>query len=474
MNVDKSKKIKDLSKNTILFTISSFGSRILSFFLVPLYTYVLSTSEYGTVDLINTTVQLLIPILTLNIQDAVLRFSLDDEHSPYDIIEVGGKVITISSGFLALALFVLWALSIITITPNYIIFLFVLFISGAINNNLSMYLKARDRVRLLAFWGIINTAITCIFNIVLLLVLKLGVNGYLISFVSGTIVADIGMIITGGVFHDIKRGKWSINIVRSMLIYSTPLIANSIGWWINNASDRYILTFFCGTALNGIYAVSYKIPSILSAVQSVFYNAWSVSAITEFDKDDSDGFIGNVYTAYSSMSILACSCIMLLNIFIAKILYSKDFFSAWHYVPFLLVGTAFNGLGLFNGCIYTAAKKTKDVSITTIIGAIINTVLNFVLIPFYGAYGAAFATMVGYFFIWLIRLIRMRNIVIMKVNWKNNIMLMVILFFQCVFATVTGNFAFQIPFLFILCILERKTIAKVYKTAKNMISARAR
>jgi O-antigen/teichoic acid export membrane protein len=474
MNVDKSKKIKDLSKNTILFTISSFGSRILSFFLVPLYTYVLSTSEYGTVDLINTTVQLLIPILTLNIQDAVLRFSLDDEYSPYDVIDVDGKVIAISSGVLVLALFVLWALGIITITPNYIIFLFVLFISGAINNNLSMYLKARDRVRLLAFWGIINMAITCVFNIVLLLVMKLGVNGYLISFVSGTIVADIGMIITGGVFHDIKRGKWSTNIVRSILIYSAPLIANSIGWWINNASDRYILTFFCGTALNGIYAVSYKIPSILSAVQSVFYNAWSVSAITEFDKDDSDGFIGNVYTAYSSMSILACSCIMVLNIFIAKILYSKDFFSAWHYIPFLLVGTAFNGLGLFNGCIYTAAKKTKDVSITTIIGATINTALNFILIPFYGAYGAAFATMVGYFFIWLIRLVRMRNIIVMKVNWKNNIMLMVILFLQCVFATATGNFVLQIPFLFILCILERRTIAKVYKAAKNMISARTR
>ena len=210
MNVDKSKKIKDLSKNTILFTISSFGSRILSFFLVPLYTYVLSTSEYGTVDLINTTVQLLIPILTLNIQDAVLRFSLDDEYSPYDVIDVDGKVIAISSGVLVLALFVLWALGIITITPNYIIFLFVLFISGAINNNLSMYLKARDRVRLLAFWGIINMAITCVFNIVLLLVMKLGVNGYLISFVSGTIVADIGMIITGGVFHDIKMSDGTL------------------------------------------------------------------------------------------------------------------------------------------------------------------------------------------------------------------------------------------------------------------------
>lgn len=60
------------------------------------------------------------------------------------------------------------------------------------------------------------------------------------------------------------------------------------------------MTFFCGTAINGIYAVSYKIPTILSTIQTIFYNAWSISAITEFDKDDRDGFIGNIYTIYST------------------------------------------------------------------------------------------------------------------------------------------------------------------------------
>ena len=70
-------KYRDLSKNTILFTINSFGSKIISFLLVPLYTYVLSTSDYGTADLVTSTVSLLVPVLTLNVQDAVLRFSLE-------------------------------------------------------------------------------------------------------------------------------------------------------------------------------------------------------------------------------------------------------------------------------------------------------------------------------------------------------------------------------------------------------------
>ena len=71
------KEVKELAKNTGLLAIGQFGTKLLSFFLVPLYTYVLSTADYGTYDLMNTTVSLLVPILSLNICDSALRFPLD-------------------------------------------------------------------------------------------------------------------------------------------------------------------------------------------------------------------------------------------------------------------------------------------------------------------------------------------------------------------------------------------------------------
>ena len=99
------------------------------------------------------------------------------------------------------------------------------------------------------------------------------------------------MILAGQIFPlgDTKEDK---QIEREMIAYSVPLILNSVSWWINNASDRYILTYFSGVAVNGIYSVAYKIPTILSTIQSIFYNAWSISAITEFDRNDTDGFLG--------------------------------------------------------------------------------------------------------------------------------------------------------------------------------------
>lgn len=457
----KSQKIKELSKNTVLFVVSSFGARIISFVLIPFYTYLLSTEEYGTTDLLITTAQLLIPILTVNIQDAVLRFSMDKRYAQEDVIRVGVNILGISSIVLGAILFILGFFDLLTLEANYILFLFVLFFTGALNNILSMYLKAKNRVKILAVWGIVNTAVTCGFNIFLLFFFKLGINGYMISYVSGTLVADIGMLFFGEVVKDLKRQSVEFSLKKEMLLYSAPLMANSLGWWINSASDRYILTYFSGAEANGVYAIAYKIPAILSALQSVFYNAWSISSIAEFDKSDEDGFIGDTYTVYSSLSFLACSLIMFLNIPIARVLYANEFFVAWKYVPLLLVGTVFNGLGLFNGCIFAAVKNTAAISFTTVISAIINTTLNFLLIPIAGPYGAAFATMIGYYTIWFSRIIKMKKIIRMKVNWKNQIYIIVVVMLQCLVASISNVIVYQLPFVLILILLQWKILSRI-------------
>lgn len=458
---DKS-KYRDLSKNTLLFTISSFGSKIISFLLVPLYTYVLSTTDYGTVDLMTTTVQLLIPILTINIQDAVLRFSLDEECDEKEVIGEALKIIAISSVLLAAVLIIVDKNNILRMDDQYLYFLFLSFVFGTTNNCFSMYLRARNKVWILTIGGLMNTILTCGLNIVLLLCMKMGVTGYLVANVAGTGIAIVFMLFAGNIYKEAKFRNTN-HLLKVMIPYSLPLVVNSLAWWLNNASDRYILTFFCGAAINGIYAVAYKIPTILSTVQTVFYNAWSISAIIEFDKDDKDGFIGNVYTMYSSASYLGCTVLLICNIFIARILYSNDFFVAWKYVPFILVGTVFNGIALFEGCIFTAVKKTKDVSITTIMGALVNTFLNFALIPVFGATGAALATMVGYCSIWIVRTIQLRKIVRMKVNWRIQIASSILLIIQAVLSMTDHFYWIQIIPTCILLIIQRNNVFKVLR-----------
>ena len=458
--MSRKNKYKELSINTLLFAISSIGTKFISFLLVPLYTYVLTTADYGTVDLVSSTVQLLIPVLTLNIQDAVLRFTLDEKHNPKSIIGAALKIIIIGSLILLITLILFNTLGILKLGTQYVYFLFLSFVFGSVNNCFSMYLKAINRVRILTIGGLLNTFLTCSFNILFLLVFKLGVTGYLIANTLGTAISLLFLFFAGEIYKEI-RFYGSGSILRQMIPYCLPLVVNSLAWWLNNASDRYILLFYWGAAINGIYAISYKIPTILSTFQTVFYNAWSISAIVEFDKDDKDGFIGNVYSMYSCISILGCSMLLIGNIFIADLLYSKDFFVAWKYVPPLLVGAVFNGIALFEGCLFTAVKRTKDVSKTTILAVLVNIVLNFLLIPKLGALGAAIATMIGYISIWAVRTIQMKQIITMKVHWFIHFLCLSLLLVQSIISLLEGLYWIQIPVMILIIFFQKQDLRKL-------------
>lgn len=447
-----SQKYISLIKNIGLFTIGSFGSKLVSFFMVPLYTAVLSTADYGTVDLLYSTISMITPLLLLSIQDATLRFAMDGAYNKEDVLSTTFHIIYKGTAVLIMGVVIAEYFHVFHLTTLYYVFFCFLFTVGAMSNCLSLYLKAKNQASIIAISGILCTLVTCSFNILLLVVFNLGINGYMISNVIGVGVQFLYQFLAGGIFKELHIKKYN-NLSKPMLKYSCPLIANSIAWWVNNASDRYILTWFCGVAANGIYSVSYKIPTILTTFQSIFYNAWSISAISEFDKHDTDGFIGKNYTLYSFVSVGVCSIILMLNIPIASMLYSGEYFSAWQCVPYLMVATVFNGISQFEGSLFAAVKHTKQVSITTVAGAIINTILNFVCIYFWGALGAAFATMVGYGVMWLLRTVFLREFIHMKVRWKAHIFTIVLLIVQSVFATLNQFLYVQIGIAAIILIV---------------------
>lgn len=459
-------KYKTLIKNIGVFTIGSFGSKLISFLLVGLYTSVLETSDYGTVDLMSTTVQLLLPILTLCIYEATLRFCMDKNYNKSDVLSSSLSIVWKGTLILAVLLSAVVLLGIFNLSLIYWAFLFVSFIFTALNNCFSVYLKSVNKTSIIAISGIGCTLITCGLNVLFLLVIELGIYGYMLSSVLGIAFQVLFQFVAGKVYKDVHWKKYT-KLYKPMLAYSIPLIANGISWWINNVSDRYIVTAFKGVEVNGVYSIAYKIPTILSVVQSIFYSAWSISAISEFNKEDDDGFIGKNYSLYSSVSIVCCSVILLINIPLAKVLYAGDYFIAWQCVPFLLVGTILNGMAQFEGTLFAAAKKTKLVSITTIVGAIVNTLLNLILIPFISSVGAALATMVGYAFIWILRSIFLRKFIKMKVNWVENCVLVIIVLIQSILATIGSFYIVQGVMVLLIIILLRKYLIKALSILKR-------
>ena len=462
-------KYKDLTKNTAIFAISSFGTKFLSFLLVPLYTNVLTTSEYGIADIITTTATLMMYICTINIAEGVLRFVLEKKNEKENIFSFGVRVLVFGSLLSIFVLSIIRVFGIFDWPAGYYIFTFIYFFFTAAYQIVSNYLRAIDKVRDVAIAGIISSVGIIGGNIVFLLIFKVGMYGYIMALTLGPL---LGMIYSlwrselrlGSLFHC----SCDKALRREMIRYCVPLIFNNIALWINAFLDKYFVTAICGTAENGIYAVANKIPTILSTCYIVFSQAWTLSAIKEFDKEDTDGFFSKTYNLFNAGIVIVCSGIILFNIPLAKILYAKDFFAAWQYSSVLLISVMFNSLTSFLGSLFSAAKRSKTIASTTILSAIVNTVLNIALIPFWGALGAAIATAAAYGAMWLARLIKSREFIKLHITVKLDCFVYILLILQVVLEhRQKHSYLGQVLIFVFIIFLYRKYISKILLMIRN-------
>lgn len=457
-------KYKYLTKNVIIFGISSFGTKFLSFLLVPFYTSVLTTAEYGIADIITTTATLMIYVCTINIADAVLRFAIDRKKNQSEILVFGIRVLMIGSLVAILLLSITAQLHIADWPQIYYIFIFLYFWSAALYQILTSYLRALDKVVEVAVAGIISTAVMIAGNILFLLVIKIGVYGYLISMVLAPLSASVYCVVKADVkARDYIGSICGVAVQKEMLQYCAPLIFNNIALWINAFLDKYYVTAICGAEANGIYAVASKIPTILSTFYTVFSQAWTLSAIMEFDRNDSDGFFGKTYEIYNAAIAMMCSVIILFNIPLARILYAKDFFDAWNYSSVLLISTLFNAMTAFLGSIFSAVKDSKIVASTTVASAVCNILLNALLIPKFGAMGAAIATAVSYMVMWILRFGYAKKYIKMNVGVVRDGIVYLLLIAQVAIEHTAGHgYIAQVAIVFVVAAIYWKHIGMIW------------
>ena len=244
----------------------------------------------------------------------------------------------------------------------------ILFVISSFEQLFQNYLRAIDKIELMVVTSLISTIIKLTSNIVLLLFIKLGVLGYMVSMVLGPFVSCIvSYVCLAPIRYPKIEYTSEIRIRKEMKRYAIPTAINSLGWWIANSVDRYFITGMIGTAVNGIYSVAYKIPTIMSMICDIFIQAWGISAIKEYDQDDQDDFFSSIYKSFSAGLIVVCSLLIFFNRLIAKILFAKEFYNAWQYSSILVLSMLFSGLSGFLGAIYGAAKHNDELAITTFV-----------------------------------------------------------------------------------------------------------
>ena len=415
-----------LIKNTALFAMGNLGSKLINFFLIPLYTNVLTTEQYGTTDIVFTICSIAIPVIVLNIHEAIMRFALDEDSDKNKIMSIG-IVVGIGSIIVAIPLYAI--AYIYTPLSNYRIYVYLYAVTYGISEINVCYLRGKEKLLAFSVSNIIRTLSIAVFNILFLVVWKMGIPGYLLAYITANVVTTGFAFFSGNIWEVVKNFSWDKGLFRRMVYYAVPLIPTSLMWWIINSSDRLMISSMVSISASGIYAVSAKIPALISFISTIFNQAFSYSAIHEENSADRISFNNKVFDYLVSVVTVAGVFVLLIIKPFMNLYVGDNFYSAWYYSPPLIVGTCLLVLGTFFSVSYTVNKDSIGFLKSGAIGAVANIVLNLTLIPMMGPWGAAFATFVSYLIVFLYRYQDIKKYIKLDVfTTKHNISFLMVFF----------------------------------------------
>lgn len=457
-------KYKYLIKNVLLFSIGTFGTKAISFILIPLYTNYISTSEYGIIDIISTTDWILIYILTLGSVDGFLRFSLESTNELDDLFVFTKKIILIGFAILSSLMFVFKDFLPRKYASYHYVFLIAVFILNALNDLILSYYKAKGNTEKVVISGLIASVVNLLISITTIVFFHMAGVGYYLALCGGFFVS----ILYG--FFNIKKDnfirikdKVTIGKKKEILFYSIPLAVNAISLWINNALDKYFILIMHGEDANGIYSAAFKIPAIMTILQTAFIEAWSLSSIKEYDDEDSDGFFKNAYVIFNAFLFIACSLIIMLNVLLTHILCLKGFSEAWRYSAFLLISVVYTALCGFLSGPLGALKLTTSLAGTTFMAAMINIALNIILIPQYKTYGASIATVISCCVMFIVRCIVVSKKSNIRLPYWRSLIFGILLFVQAAVEQIEGHcYIVQVIIFITLLVINRKELLKIF------------
>lgn len=462
---------KSLVKNTIILSVGNIIPKLTSFIVLPILTGYLTKTEYGTYDLITILCSLFLPAVTLQIQTAAFRFLIEEknnEKNKKDIItNILIFLVPVSIVALLILFFILYKYSIVSR-----VFISLYFFLDIIYGACGQIARGLLKSKVYAEGSIISSIINLILTVLLVYVLKMGLNGVLICMCFSMLIPTIVIMKKIKLFKFFDIHCYSKDVLKKLLKYSWPMVPNSMSMWIMNASDRLVITLFLGIEANAIYAVAKKIPNILSIAQSTFTMAWQESASLASNDDDSNTYYSKMFDIVFCMMSSVMICILAAMPILFMILIRGDYQEAYNQMPILILGMFFFSISSYLGGIYIAQKKTKSVGITTLISAVINLVTNLLLVKFIGLYAASISTLISYVVLVIYRMININKYVKLQYNSKKIFLIILILILASIFSywnniyVYIGEIVFAVMF---TVLLNKEVLLGMFNFVRNKL-----
>lgn len=442
----KSNALVRFLKSSGVFLIGSVLSRLISFFMLPLYTGYINPDDYGYYDLSTTYIAVLTMGLFLNVWTSVMRFMYDEKNkqAKYSVILSGWTIFgvsTIAYGMIGVG---------VAIWGNYR-YIFWVFLYGLVTNIVNMYgyiVRGIGKYKQYAISGLICTVVLASVNIFMLVYLRWDFSCLYIAYAIGCLFQIVYMEHQAKLLKNIRFSLFNAGLTKKMFRYTLPLCLHSITYWLLINFNKLMINNIMGDAANGIYAVGAKFGAIITLATTCFTYAWQDLSFSHTSENGNDGKFysraNDLYTRFlgSSTAVIIPACYLVFPFMV-----DPSYADAKGTIPlFLLVGIIC-GLSQFIANTFFAIKDTKTVFISTVAACVCNVLLSYPLIRLWGLNGANTAMFISF----LVNIVIQNVILKRKVGFRTDLKMLAMLVLWIGLSTAV--FVFGNPWMNGVCFL---------------------
>lgn len=406
---------KDLAKNTAILTVGKVCTQCISFFLLPLYTAILSAEDYGTFDLFVTYATLLLPLINWQLDQGLFRFMLDYRGNKDEQKKLFSTLLLSST-----AQNIIYVILFICIEPFLKIenayFLLLYVVLQVYNALFLQFVRGLGYSIKYTIASFISASATTVLNVIALVFLRMGLQGLFVSTLTAQLLTLIYLVVSSRSWEYFSLKNARIGTFKKVGTYSIPLIPNNLAWWVVNASDRTIISHVLGTAANGIYSVANKFPNVFINFYNILNLSWTETVSLHYNDEDRDEFLTDTMTSLVKLFVAACLGIVACMPFVFPIMVNAKYNAAYNQILILMYAMLFRVLVGLYSCVYVAQKNAKKIAYTSISAAIINITVDLILINKIQVFAASLSTLVAFLSMFIVRYIDADKIVHMRIK----------------------------------------------------------
>lgn len=414
-----------LVKNTAILTLGKVCTQCIGFFMIPLYTTLLSPEDYGIADLITTYISVVVPLISLQTDQGLFRIMLD--HRNDENHKNACLTSTLYCNLIQICIFwLLYTIFQVFVTIDYKIYIAILVPLNLVLAILLQYSRGVDKTSEYSIGSFLFATAQVILNVIFIAVIRIGAEGLFYSMIGANFIAITYLVIRLQIWKHCSWRYFSKKVYTEIIKYSLPLIPNIMAWWVINASDRLIIAHSIGTYYNGLYSIANKFSTVFITVYNYFNMSWTESVTLCFAEDDRDIFLSRMINKVSNILFCICAGIIVCMPFIFKFMVNEQYSEAYYQIPILMYAVLFQALQGLYSAVYVALKKSSELAKTSLFAAIINLSVNILLINKIGLYAASISTLVAFLAMTIYRYIDLKKYVFAPLH-KRNIVIYIVL-----------------------------------------------